>query len=73
MVKGLYIISKWETEYVVTRFQADMPSQEYYLDKNKILGPIEFDDENEKDYIFGLYGVEGIFVVSKLEVVLTHL
>lgn len=73
MDRGLYIISKWDTEYVVTRFQSDMPTQEYYLDKHKVLGPIQFDDENDKDYIFGLEGIEGIFVVSKREVLLTEL
>lgn len=73
MDSGLYIISKWDTEFVVTRYRADMPSQEYYLPKNKILGPVEFDDENDKDWIFGLNGVEGIFVASKKETLLTQL
>lgn len=73
MIKGTYVVSKWDTEYVVTRYRSDMPPQEYYLEKNKILGPIEFDDENEKDYIFGLSGIEGIFVASKRETLLTTL
>jgi len=73
MDKELYIHSKWDTEYVVTRYRADMPPQEYYLQKNKILGPVQFDDENEKDWIFGLEGIEGIFVASKKETLLTPL
>ena len=65
-----YISSKWNTDYVVTRYRSKKEIQEYFVDRRKLLGPVSNIDENDHDFIFELDGIEGIFVTSKLETIL---
>ncbi len=62
-----YITSKWNTEYMVTRYVSERLPQEYFCNKDKLLGPVINPDENDEDYIFELEGIDGIFVSSKRE------
>ena len=65
-----YIASKWNNEYIVTRYANKREPQEFFLHKDKLLGPVSNTDENDDDYVFELDGIEGIFVASKLETIL---
>ena len=65
-----FISSKWNTDYVVTRYQSKRDIQEYFVDKRKLLGPVSNLDENDHDFIFELDGIPGIFVTSKKETII---
>ena len=65
-----YISSKWNTDYLITRYRAKDTIQEYFVDKRKLLGPISNLDQNDQDFIFELDGIDGIFVASKLETII---
>lgn len=62
-----YLISSYEDPFIVTRYLTGNETEEFYVHAQQVLGPVQFQGDNDKDWVFTLGDSHAIYVVRKEE------